>query len=203
MKKRRIKSLLSSRIKCFIWLQLFGGRWTSFTRKKPAIVSSRSQSTASHLFARTRSFHRPTLLGIYQTEGDAAWNVTGSNLLTKCFNAHAWRWTATRPKGRPRVLFTFRAPGGCFRESVKTRKGSSQRSEIWNRMPVASLSLLWIKFRKGSCRYFNLPNKKEIESWGKELQHRTARPHRTWKLGGRNFSLRKNSWCRNQGGQWK
>ena len=31
------------------------------------------------------------LLGIYQTERDAALNVTGSNLLTKCFNAHAWR----------------------------------------------------------------------------------------------------------------
>ena len=29
--------------------------------------------------------------GLYEPERDAAWNVTGSNLLTKCFTAHAWR----------------------------------------------------------------------------------------------------------------
>ena len=34
--------------------------------------------------------------GLYEPERDAAWNVTGSNLLTNCFTTHAWRLTATR-----------------------------------------------------------------------------------------------------------
>ena len=38
----------------------------------------------------------PSLWGLYKPQRDLAWNVTGSNLLTKSLTLHASRWTATR-----------------------------------------------------------------------------------------------------------